>query len=359
MNPAPCLKIQEESFGKLPDGGNVVLYTLANSNGQTLKVTNYGGVIVALTAADRDGQYTDIVLGYQDLDHYQHDINYLGALVGRCAGRIDKGCFNLDGRDFKLNLNSGEHHLHGGVKGLDKKLWQASVNKGVDNVSIALTTSSADGEEGYPGLLDIKVVYTLTDNDELIIGYEATTTKTTIFNPTQHLYFNLSGDADKNVLDHLLHIRSTYYLPINSDSIPTGEVSPVAASPFDFRQSSPVGESINSDHDQIQHGSGYDHYWLLDKPVVKNSQIAAQVIEPNSGRRLSVLTDQPGLVFYSGNYLDGQYQNKDKLPYMFRTGFCLETQRPPDAPNHAHFPSTKLEPGEQFSSTTVFVFDSI
>lgn len=348
--------ITKESFGKTADGQSVDIYTLTNRHGMKARITNYGGIVVSLTAPDREGRYADVALGYNDLDSYlKPPFPYFGALIGRYGNRIAKGRFTLDGVEYKLAVNNGENSLHGGIKGFDKVVWTASEVRSPAGPALDLKYLSKDGEEGYPGNLSVNVVYTLTNNDELKIAYRATTDKDTVLNLTHHSYFNLAGEGSGDILKHRLVIKANRFLPTDAGAIPTGELRNVAGTPFDFLRMTAIGTHINDDNEQIKIGNGYDHTWVVDGLMGKLRQ-AAIVFEPTSGRVMEVWTTEPGVQFYTGNYLDGTAIGKSGKAYQRRNGFCLETQHYPDSPNHPKFPTTTLKKGQTFSSTTVYRF---
>ena len=345
--------VKREPFGKTPDGTAVERFTLTNARGVVLQAISYGGIITSLRVPDRNGQFEDIVLGFDTLDGYVKDHPFFGAIIGRYGNRIAKGAFTLEGKTYKLATNNGPNHLHGGNKGFDKVVWTAEPLAGSNG--IAFTRTSPDGEEGYPGNLRVRVTYTLTDANELIVDYSATTDKATPVNLTQHSYFNLAGQASGDILGHQLMLNADRYTPIDATSIPTGELAPVEGTPFDFRQPTAIGARINEEHPQLKNGQGYDHNWVLNRKG-PGRQLAARVIEPNSGRTLEIATTEPGIQFYSGNFLDGTLTGKAGAVYKHRTGFCLETQHFPDSPNQPNFPSTILQPGSEYKTSTVFTF---
>jgi aldose 1-epimerase len=345
--------IEKRIFGKMPDGQTVEKYTLRNASGMEIDVITYGGIITRWTAPDKNGSYEDIVLGFDDLQQYLDGNPYFGALIGRYGNRIANGKFSLDGETYTLATNDGENHLHGGEKGFDKVLWQAKGESAADGASLELTYTSADGEEGYPGKLDVKVTYTLTGDNELDVRYEATTDKPTVVNLTQHSYFNLSGDFTQSVLDHELFLDADAYLPVDGGLIPTGELRAVSGTPFDFKQPKMMGKEINSENEQLKLGKGYDHCWVLT-PKEGDYGLAAAAYHPKTGRLLEVYTNEPGIQFYSGNFLDGTLPAQKGGTYGQRAGFCLETQHYPDTPNQEGFPSVRLNPGETYSSRTTF-----
>jgi aldose 1-epimerase len=342
----------KRSFGKLNNGKEVYMYTLKNKNGMTADITNYGATVVSLFAPDKNGKFADVILGYDSLQSYENGTSYFGAIVGRYGNRIGKGKFTLEGKSYQLTINNGENHLHGGTIGFNKKLWSTD---SYDGHSLKMTLVSPDGDQGYPGTLTLKVTYSLTDNNELKIDYSATTDKPTILNPTNHCYFNLTGNPENTILSHVLMINADKYTPINSEFITTGEISNVAGTPMDFRSPTPIGQRINDNFTQLKNGKGYDHNWVLNDYNGKVRE-AATVYDPSSGRELDVLTDQPGIQFYSGNFLDGSEIGKSGVHYQHRTGMCLETQHFPDSPNKKNFPTVELKPGEKFNSTTIYRF---
>jgi aldose 1-epimerase len=351
--PAARRGVTHVPFGKTPEGKGVDLYTLTNASGVEVRAMTYGGIITSIKVPDRAGSLGDVVLGFDTLDGYLKDSPYFGAIVGRYGNRIAKGQFTLDGRTYKLAVNNGPNHLHGGVKGFDKAVWTARVVENPAGVGVELKRTSPDGEEGYPGTLNATVTYTLTDKNELIVKYEATTDKATPVNLTQHTYFNLAGSGD--ILGHELMLNADRYLPVDATLIPTGELAPVAGTPFDFRKPTAIGARITQNDPQLKNGNGYDHNWVLNR-TGPGLQIAARVVEPKSGRTLEVATTQPGVQFYSGNFLDGTIKGKGGTVYSQRSGLCLETQHFPDSPNHPAFPTTTLAPGQIYSTQTVFTF---
>ncbi|HET9263632.1 MAG TPA: aldose epimerase family protein [Vicinamibacterales bacterium] len=347
--------VSRGSFGKMPDGASVDIYTLTNAHGVEIKALTYGGIIQSLRVPDKAGRFSDVVLGFDGLAGYLAEHPFFGAIIGRYGNRIGKARFTLDGRTYKLAANNGPNHLHGGVRGFDKVLWNAEQAKTGEGPAVAFTRTSPDGEEGYPGNLNVRVTYTLTDKNELIVDYHATTDKATPVNLTQHSYFNLAGQASGTILGHELMLNADRYTPVDDTLIPTGELAPVEGTPFDFRKSTAVGARINQDHPQLEHGLGYDHNWVLNRQG-SGLQLAARVHEPKTGRTLEISTTEPGIQFYAGNFLDGKLTGKEQAVYRHRTGFCLETQHFPDSPNKPQFPSTILEPGAEYRSRTVFTF---
>ena len=344
-------KVSISDFGTMPDGKMVKQYTLRNANSIEMKVINYGGIIVSLKTLDRSGTSGDIVLGYDSLPGYIENNPYFGALIGRYGNRIAKGKFKVDGKEFTLATNNGVNHLHGGLKGFDKVFWDIEV--GADSSSLILKYNSADGEEGYPGNLTVKVIYRLTDQDELRIEYSATSDKNTIVNLTQHSYFNLSDSP--TILDHQLQIDADSFLPVDSTLIPTGELRKVEGTPFDFRMTKRIGKDIEKQDQQITYGRGFDHCWVLNGEAGKLRMVAA-LSDSVSGRRMEVYTTEPGLQFYSGNFLDGTIKGKGGKAYQFRSGLCLETQHYPDSPNRPGFPSVMVKAGETYLTETVYKF---
>jgi aldose 1-epimerase len=341
-------------FGKTPDGEDVQLYTLMNSSGVKARIMTYGGILVSLDVPDKDGNLGDVVLGYDNLADYVENNPYFGALVGRYGNRIGKGKFTLDGKEYTLAVNNGENHLHGGLKGFDKVVWKGSPVKGGDYVGVKLTYLSKDGEEGYPGNLNCTVVYTLNENNEFKIDYSATTDKATVVNLTHHSYFNLT-ECKRDILDHQMMLNADKFTPVDEGLIPTGELRNVSGTVMDFTKATAIGARIDSDYEQIKFGGGYDHNWVLNKSG-EGMTLAARVSEPTTGRVMEVLTTEPGIQFYSGNFLDGTITGKDGIVYKYRYGFCLETQHFPDSPNKPEFPSVVLRPGEKYSHTTIYRF---
>jgi aldose 1-epimerase len=346
------------AFGRLPDGRTVEAFTLTNGTGVEVRVITYGAILVSIRTPDRDGRFADIVLGFDDLEGYLTRSRFFGAVVGRYSNRIASGRFTLDGRTYQLATNNGSHHLHGGIKGFDKVLWTAQpVERGGD-AGVSLSYSSADGEEGYPGTLNATVTYSLTSGNELIVDYAATTDKATPVNLTQHSYFNLAGEGSGDVLGHELTLNADHFTPIDSTMIPTGDITPVEGTPFDFREPEPIGARIDAAHEQLDRAGGYDHNFVLNGAASASARLraAARVMEPSTGRTLDVATTEPGVQFYAGNRLDGSAAGKGGRVYGRRSGFCLETQHFPDSPNKPNFPSTTLRPGGRYESTTVFTF---
>jgi aldose 1-epimerase len=342
-------------FGRTSENQPVDLLTLRNANDLEIGVMTYGGVIVSIKTPDRTGALDDIVLGFDDFPSYPAKSRYFGAIIGRYGNRIARGEFTLDGTTYKLATNNGPNALHGGLKGWDKRIWLAVPFQNTDNVGVTLTYTSEDGEEGYPGTVRAKVNYTLTDKNQLIVDYHATTDKPTVINLTQHSYFNLSGTRAEDVTAHELQLHADQFTPVDATLIPTGELASVSGTPFDFRIRTRVGARIDDGHEQIQRGKGYDHNFVLNRNGA-GLVPAASMIDPLTGRTLEVATTEPGMQFYSGNFLDGSIQGKGGRRYGKRSGFCFETQHFPDSPHHANFPSTVLRPGEELNSRTIFTF---
>lgn len=347
-------RMSEMVFGTMPDDGRqVMLYTLRNRNGMEMRVMNYGGIIVSLKVPDRQGNVEEVTLGFDSLEQYIDNNPYFGALIGRYGNRIGNGGFTLDGQEYKLPTNDGTNQLHGGPKGFDKVYW--NITPGSDSTSLILIYESPDGDQGYPGNLSAEVRYTLTDDNEVRIDYKATTDKTTVVNLTNHTYFNLTGDpAQNSILDHSLQINAAHFLPVDEKLIPTGQLKPVAGTPFDFTTPHVVGERIEDDNAQLKAGRGYDHCLVLNDHDGSLKQVAT-LTEPQSGRRMDVLTTEPGIQFYSGNFLNESLVARHG-PCAFRSALCLETQHFPDSPNKPEFPSVVLKPGDTYTSTTVYRF---
>jgi aldose 1-epimerase len=347
-------EISTVHFGELTDGTPMSLYTLKNGQGATMKVINYGGIITSLLMPDRNGKLEDIVLGYDSLEGYITNNPYFGALIGRFGNRIAKGKFALDGEQYSLAINNEENHLHGGIKGFDKVIWNVTKHEAQEGVALKLSYQSKDLEEGYPGNLKVEVVYTLTDKNELIIDYKATTDKKTIVNLTQHTYFNLNG-AGQDITSHQLVLNADSFLPVDKTLIPTGELKDVTNTPFDFRKPALIGERINDNNQQLKFAKGYDHCWVI-KSAEDGLNNVGSLYDSLSGREMTIYTTEPGVQFYSGNFLDGSITGKNKTVYNFRMGLCLETQHFPDSPNQKNFPSVVLDPGQIYSSQTVYKF---
>ena len=351
-------KITKQEFGKTQDGQLVDIYTLVNKNGVEARITNYGAVLVSLRVPDRSGKLEDVVPGYPALEGYETDKAFFGGTIGRYGNRIAHGKFVLNGTTYTLATNDGLNHLHGGTKGFNKRVWTAKETRASAGPALTLTYLSKDGEEGYPGNLSVRVTYTLTDGNDLKIEYSATTDKETVVNLTNHSYFNLAGQGNGDILDHELMIRADRFTPVDATLIPTGELRKVSGTPFDFTHATAIGARINQDDEQLKFGKGYDHNWVLNRGKTGALELVARLDSPKSGRILEVWTTEPGLQFYSGNFLDGSVHGKDGKTYAHRSALCLETQHFPDSPNHPDFPSTVLKPGQHFRSTTVYKFSA-
>jgi aldose 1-epimerase len=349
--------ISSELWGEV-EGEEVTLYTLTNANGMEVKITNYGGIITSVVVPDRDGNLENVTLGFTTLDEYLEGHPYFGNITGRYANRIARGTFDIDDENFYLALNNGPNTLHGGEKGFDKHVWAAEEVSGDGEVGVKLSRVSPDMEEGYPGNLDVEVTYTLTDNDEIRIDYHATTDEPTHVNLTNHAYWNLAGDGSGSIDGHELTLMASNYTPVDANLIPTGEIAPVAGTPLDFTTPHPIGERVRDNFEQLLLGRGYDHNFVLDSPSPDDTTliVAARVVEPESGRTLEISTTEPGIQFYSGNFLDATEVGAAGKMYRQGDGFALETQHYPDSPNQPEFPSTLLEPDEEFSSTTIYAF---
>ena len=346
---------QRARFGTMPDGTAIEVFTLKNSRGMEVRTIPFGAIIVSIRVPDRTDRLDDVVIGHDRLEGYLTASRFFGAVVGRYGNRIAKGRFTLNGRTYELAVNNGPNHLHGGVKGFDKVVWQAEPTSTGAGSGVTYRYVSADGEEGYPGQLDVRVTYTLTERNQIIVEYVATTDKATPVNLTQHSYFNLAGDGVRDVLDHVVQINADRYTPVDATKIPTGELAPVAGTPFDFRTPVRIGARIADDHPQIAIGGGYDHNFVLTR-TGGGLQWAARVFEPSTGRTLTVTTTEPGLQLNTANALDGSITGKAGHVYRARYGLCLETQHFPDSPNQPAFPSTILRPGQTLRSRTEFEF---
>lgn len=345
-------------FARTKDGVSVDLITLRNEAGTEIGILTYGGVIRTLKTADRAGMLDDIVLGFDTLALYEEKSPFFGTLVGRYGNRIANGRFTLDGQTYALAKNNGPNHLHGGNKGWDKAVWiPAEPFQNATGVGIALSHTSADGDEGYPGTVKAVVTYTLTESNELVIDYQATTDKPTVVNLTQHSYFNLAGATAQDVLGHEVMLNADSYTPVDAGLIPLGEIAPVAGTPFDFKTPTAIGARINDTHEQIARGNGYDHNFVLNR-TGDGLSLAARVVEPTTGRTMTVSTTEPGVQFYTGNFLDGTLTGKGGRVYGRRAGLCLETQHYPDSPNQPAFPTTILRPGQAYRTTTIFKFSA-
>ncbi len=344
-NDAEGIIIVSSDFGTLADGRPAHLFTLTNANGMRVDITNYGGIVTGIFVPDKDGNIENVVLGFDEIRPYEGDHPFFGAIIGRYGNRIARGTFSLDGETYQLSINDGNNHLHGGPNGFHTVLWEPEI----DGNSLRLRYLSKDGEEGYPGNLQVTVIYSLTNANELRIDYEATTDKKTPVNLTNHSYFNLSGDLQSTVLDHMLTLKADAYTPVNEELIPTGEIAPVAGTPFDFTVPHRIGDRI----DRVP--GGYDHNFVLSK-TDDTLEMVAELWHPPSGRKMKVFTQEPGIQFYSGNFLDGTITGAGGVVYEQYAGLCLETQHFPDAPNQPHFPSTVLSPGNIYQTTTIYMF---
>ncbi len=352
----PPMTIIKTAFGSTGAAETVDLYTLSNTKGMEVKIATYGGDVVSIRVPDKSGNVADVVLGFDSIAGYQKPNPYFGAIIGRYGNRIAKGMFTIDGATYKLAVNDGANHLHGGIRGFDKVLWSAREMPTPDGVRLDLTYTSNDGEEGYPGELNTTVSYTLLgEKNELRIGYEAVTTKPTVLNLTNHSYFNLAGQGEGDILNHSVTILADRFTPVDAGLIPTGELKPVAGTPFDFRTPHTIGERIEAKDPQIVAGKGYDHNFVLNKHA-GDLEMVARVTEPTTGRAMEILTTEPGLQFYTGNFLDGTITGKSGKVYGRRAAFCMETQHFPNSPNQPSFPSTLLRPTERYRSTTVYRF---
>ncbi len=346
--------IQHSSFGHLPDGTAIDLYRLRNPRGMEVHITNYGGIVTYLTAPDRQGHFADVVLGYDSLAGYLKSSPYFGALIGRYGNRIARGSFSLNGIRYTLAINNAPNSLHGGTVGFDKVAWQVTdARVSPDGPTLSLLYVSADGEEGYPGRLTVHATYTLTGDNALRLEFTASTDKDTVINLTQHTYFNLRGHGD--VLDSVAQINAKEFTPVDSTLIPTGELRPVNGTPFDFRTPTPIGARIAVDDEQIRFAGGYDHNWVIDKPA-EALGVMATVYDPQSGRVVEASSTEPGLQFYTGNFLDGTITGKRGQVYRRRDAFTLEPQHYPDSPNHPAFPSTVLKPGQTYRNVIAYRF---
>jgi aldose 1-epimerase len=354
-NPSGPVQVSRRSFGQSPDGKEVSLFSLRNSKGAEALICNYGGIVTSLKVPDRNGTLGDVVLGYDNLADYIKDSPYFGALIGRYGNRIARGKFTLDGKEYTLVTNNYPNALHGGRKGFDKVVWEPTVLTGPEGPGLKLTYLSKDGEEGYPGNLSVTVVYTLTEDNALKVEYTASTDKDTVVNLTQHSYFNLAGKD--SILNHAVMIPADKFTPVDSTLIPTGELRPVEGTPFDFRTPTVIGARIKQDDEQLKFGGGYDHNWVINKPMGEMG-LMARVTEPTTGRVMEVLSTEPGLQFYSGNFLDGTLKGKGGWVYQFRSAFAMEPQHFPDSPNKPEFPSVVLKPGQVYHNAIIYKFST-
>ncbi len=364
----PCFGLVLMSVLLLPQVGKAVevetaddiqFYTLKNADGMTVRITNYGAIIMSIVVPDRDGNMADVALGYNDIASYTNAVDkpYFGAVVGRYGNRIAKGKFTIDDQEYSLAINNPPNSLHGGIIGFDKVIWNGSVDDEAN--AVTLTYLAKDGEEGYPGNLNCSVTYRLTDTNAIEIDYLATTDKATPINLTQHTYFNLKGEGEGTILGHELMINARRFTPVDATLIPTGKTPAVQGTPFDFTTAKPIGRDIAAENEQLKFGAGYDHNWVLDKGGQTGEMtLAATVYEPKSGRVLEVSTTEPGIQFYCGNFLDGRLIGKSGKSYVHRGGFCLETQHYPDSPNQPNFPSTILKPDDEYATKTIFKFST-
>ena len=358
---APHPTVMRAPFGRLPDGRSVELFTIRNGHGIEVRAMTYGAIITSLQTPDRNGTPADIVLGFDSLSAYLAGSPYFGAVVGRFANRIAAGRFTLDGVSYRLARNNGPNSLHGGERGFDKVLWSGESFQTDSTAGVTFRYVSPDGEEGYPGTVRVAVTYTLTTRNELSIDYDATSDKATPINLSQHTYWNLHGDGHGDILDHMLTLNASAFTPVDSTLIPTGRIAPVAGTPFNFRRATAIGARINGADEQLRFGRGYDHNWVLDSGggAGAGALVAAATVEdPASGRRLDIRTTEPGIQFYSGNFLDGTLKGKQGQIYGHRTALVLETQHFPDSPNHVNFPSTILRPGQRYRSRTTIAFST-
>ena len=355
MTPVDSVSVTQAPFGILPDGQQVSVFTLTNRQGMQVKVLDFGAIISAIHVPDRDGTFADVVLGFGHLEPYLANSAFLGAVIGRFGNRIAEGRFTLDGKDFQLAVNNAPNHLHGGNQGFHQVMWQAEPFTKDDAVGVTFTRSSPHGEDGYPGKLDVTLTYELDNDNALSLRYHAVTDQATPINLTNHSYFNLAGQG--TILGHEVAINADRYLPVDAGSIPTGELADVTGTPFDLRQSTVIGDSIALPHEQLRIGRGYDHNFVLNQQPGQLLSLAATVREPQSGRVMQVYTQEPGIQFYSGNFLDGSQHGKQG-PIPYRGALCLETQHFPDSPNQSHFPNTILRPGEVYQTETVYRFSA-
>ena len=349
-------RLSSYPFGTLSDGREVNAFVLKNARGMSVQILDLGGVIASIKVPDSSGNFADVTTGFDYPQPYLDGAGYMGAIVGRYANRISGGKFSIDGIDYSLAKNNGDNAIHGGLVGFDKKIWDVEFLVSLHDSKLKLSTFSPDGEEGYPGRVEVSVTYTLNDQNQLTIDYSATSDKATIINLTNHAYFNLDGHQAGSILEHEVMLNANHFTPIDESSIPTGVILDVAGTPLDFRQRKAIGLEIESEDRQMTFGSGYDHNFVINHSESGRVSLAAEVYSPNSGRVMKVYTDQPGVQFYTGNFLNGKLVGKEGAVYGRRSAFCLETQHFPDSPNKPTFPSTILQPGDQFASRTIFEF---
>ncbi|MBA6296986.1 aldose epimerase family protein [Colwellia sp. MB02u-9] len=353
------LSITQRAFGTLSNGESAALFTLSNTHGVRVKISNYGGIIVALETLDKNAVSSDIVLGYDDIKAYENDPYYLGAIIGRYAGRIDQGLLSIDDKTYQLDINNNDNQLHGGHKALNKKLWQATTESSAEKVSLILQHTSPDGDNGFPGNVEFTVKYSLNCRNELAVEYFANTDKTTVINLTQHSYFNLAGHNSGDIYQHQIQINADYFLPMNEDIYPTGEIRAVLNSAHDFSQLSALGKNINSNDEQVIIAKGYDNYWLSNDNVISGEIFSARAFEPNSGRQLTMYSAQPCLILYTANYIDGSQTGKEHCVYQQHSAFCFEPQNLATRINGANINNTIVRPEQPFYSQTRFVFETV
>lgn len=349
------MNIKKKYFGTLPDGAKIDIFTLTNSKNMSVDITNFGGIIVSILVPDRVGNVADVALGYRQLNKYVDNDGYIGALIGRHANRIEDAKFELNGKVYELVKNDGNNHLHGGKIGFHNAIWEADIINEISGEKLVLTHTSSDGEDNYPGKLDVKVTYTLTEENELKIDYTAISDKDTVVNLTNHAYFNLSGHDSGDVLKHNLYINADKFTPVNDECIPTGEIRSVKGTVMDFTHMKSLVDGLNSKDEQIENGHGYDHNWVLNTNGNIN-ELAAELYDTESGRAMQVFTTKPGIQFYSGNFLSEKLLGKENAVYKKRSGLCLETQYFPNAMKHKNFPSPILKANKQYHHTTIYKF---
>ncbi|TWX72598.1 aldose epimerase family protein [Colwellia sp. C1TZA3] len=353
------LSITQQDFGTLSNGQSAALFTLSNANGVRVKISNYGGIIVALETLDKNAVSSDIVLGYDDVESYESDPYYLGAIIGRYAGRIDQGLLSIDDKIYQLDINNNDNQLHGGHQALNKQLWQATSESLAEKVSLILQHTSLDGDNGFPGNVEFKVKYSLNCSNELSVEYFANTDKTTVINLTQHSYFNLAGHQSGDIYQHQIQINATHFLPMNETIYPTGEIRAVLNSAHDFSQLTALAKNINSDDEQVVIAKGYDNYWLIDDNAIRGEVFAARAFEPNSGRQLTLYSDQSCLILYTANYINGSQTGKEHCVYQQHSAFCFEPQRLANRVTGANINNTIVRPEQPFYSQTRLVFDTV